>query len=267
METTEETDFYADPVVYDILHAPGTADEARVIESIARRETGAGDDASLVLLEPACGTARHLRALAKNGHHGVGFDIAEPMIADARRRVAGAGLGPRTTLFVADMTEFARAYARLAPGKADAAFNMINTIRHLPDDGAVLAHLEQTARCLRRGGVYIVGLSVTSYDLEQPSEDVWSGGRGLCRVTQVVNYLPPEDPAARAETVVSHLCITTPEREEHRDSTYTLRTYTLDEWTGLIGRSCMRIDRVLDDAGEEISPPTLGYALFVLRAR
>ena len=131
----------------------------------------------------------------------------------------------------------------------------------------MLAHLEQTAACLKRGGVYIVGLSVTDYDLEQPSEDVWSGGRGPCRVTQVVSYLPPEDRATRAETVISHLCVATPEREEHRDSTYTLRTYTLGEWTGLIGRSCMRIDRVLDDRGEEIDPPTLGYALFVLRAR
>lgn len=260
---TDRTHFYADPVVYDILHAPGTADEARVIESIARAALDAPEDSSLTFLEPACGTARHLRALAKNRHRGIGFDLSEDMIADAARRAGRAGLASRLDLFTADMTDFAGRVTR----KADAAFNLINTVRHLRDDDAVLAHLEQTAACLKRRGVYIVGTSVTDYDLEQPSEDVWSGGRGPCRVTQVVNYLPPEDPATRTETVLSHIHVARPGDEERRDSVYHLRTYSLTQWTDLIARSAMRIDAVLDDVGEVVSPPTIGYALFVLRAR
>ncbi len=260
---TDKDHFYADPVVYDILHGPGTADEARVLETIARAMTGADGDAELHFLEPACGTARHLRRLAKNRHRCTGFDLSESMIEDARRRVERAGLRDRVDLFVADMTDFAAQVGR----KADAAFNLINTIRHLPTDDAVLAHLEQTAACLKKRGVYIIGTSVTDYDLEMPSEDTWTGGRGACRVTQTVNYLPPEDAASRTETVLSHIRVATPEHEDHRDSVYHLRTYNLEQWTDLIGRSAVRIDAVLDDLGEPMDPPTLGYALFVLRPR
>jgi SAM-dependent methyltransferase len=262
--TATKTGFYADPVIYDILHHAGTADEARVIEGIAREAGGRrGGSAALTFLEPACGTARHLRALARMGHQGIGFDLSQTMIDDAAARAARAGLTGRMTLFTADMTDF----ADRVPQRADAAFNLINTVRHLPTDRAMLAHLDHMARSLQPTGVYIVGMSVTDYDLEQPSEDVWAGARGSCRVTQTVNYVPPEDRAARNETVISHMHIVRPSGEEHRDTRYTLRTYTLDELTGLIDRSAMRIDAVSDDLGDEMDPPTIGYALFHLRPR
>lgn len=270
MDGTDQSHLYSDPVVYDILHAPGTADEARVIQTIARGY--AGHNRILTLMEPACGTARHLRALAKNGHRGIGFDLSDAMIDDARERAERAGLARRLTLFTADMTDFADALPHGA-GPADAAFNLINTIRHLHTDDAVLAHLGHIARCLTPRGVYLVGLSVTDYDLEQASEDVWVGARGACRVTQTVNYIPPErtpgvgGPGDRTETVISHLAIAKPGGCEHRDSRYTLRTYTLGEWTALIDRSAMEICAVTDDTGGAMSPPTLGYALFHLRAR
>lgn len=263
MTTTDKNHFYGDPVVYDILHGPGTADEARVLETIARTMTGADDDAELHFLEPACGTARHLRRLAKNRHRCTGFDLSPGMVEDAQRRVERAGLRDRVDLFVAGMTDFSARVRR----KADAAFNLINTIRHLPTDAAMLAHLDQVSACLKKRGVYIIGTSVTDYDLEMPSEDTWAGGRGACRVTQTVNYLPPEEASTRTETVLSHIHVATPEHEEHRDSVYHLRTYNLTQWTDLIGRSAMRIDAVLDDLGDPMDPPTLGYALFVLRPR
>jgi SAM-dependent methyltransferase len=252
--------FYADPVVYDILHAPGTTDEARVLTAIAREH--AGHNRLLTFLEPACGTARHLRVLARHGHRCVGFDRSEAMIDDAKARAERAGLARKMDLFVADMVDFAGRVTR----PVDAAFNLINTFRHLPDDDAAVAHLGQVARCLTERGVYVVGLSVTDYDLEQPSEDVWVGGRGPLRVTQTVNYIPPTPPD-RAERVLSHLHIAGPSGEEHRDSAYALRTYSKAEWEALIERSPMRVERVLDDAGFAIDPPRLGYALFVLRAR
>lgn len=270
VEQEPQSGFYSDPVVYDILHAPGTADEARVVQEVARAY--AGHTRALTLLEPACGTARYLRALAKNGHRGIGFDLSEAMIADARERAERAGLSKRLTLFTADMTDFADAAPPGVP-PADAAFNLINTIRHLHTDDAVLAHLGQVCRCLTGRGVYLVGISVTDYDLEAPSEDTWEGARGPCRVTQTVNYLPPDRAGgaradgARTETVLSHLHIRTPSGSEHRDSRYTLRTYTLGEWAALIDRSPMRIDAVLDDTGVPMDPPTLGYGLFVLRPR
>jgi SAM-dependent methyltransferase len=253
--------FYADPVVYDILHAQGTADEARGIEHLARTMLRI-DDAPMSFLEPACGTARHLRWLATAGHRCVGFDMDRGMVDDARARARRAGIARRVELFVGDMTDFASSIDR----PVQAAYNLINTIRHLDDDDAMLAHLDQTASTLTRGGIYIVGMSTTLYGIEMPSEDVWHGARGPCRVTQVANYVPSEDDS-RHETVHSHLRIQRPGGDEHRDSTYTLRTYSLDEWTTLIDRSAMEISRVTDESGEDISPPKLGYAWYVLKPR
>lgn len=259
-QAPDKNHFYGDAVVYDILHASGTAAEARAIEAIAAELTG--HPGPYTILEPACGTARHLRWLARSNHHGIGFDLADHMIADARHRAERAGIADRLTLFTADMTDFA---ARM-PRKADIAFNLINTIRHLPDDASMLAHFEQVHAALKRRAAYVIGLSTTIYGIEQPSEDIWTGARGPCRVIQTANYLPP-DPPARTETVISHILVETPGGDDHRDCTFTLRTYSLEELLNLFDRSCMRLDRVLDDEGVPMAPPTLGYALFVLRPR
>lgn len=259
--TQEPIGFYRDPVIYDILHAQGTADEARGVERLARTMLGT-DDGPMSFLEPACGTARHLRWLATAGHRCVGFDLDRGMIDDARARAQRAGIGGRCRLFVGDMTGFASGVTRPVQG----AFNLINTIRHLGDDDAMLAHFDDIAASLTKRGVYIVGLSTTVYGVEMPSEDVWHGARGPCRVTQVANYLPPED-KSRIETVISHLHIERPAGDEHRDSSYTLRTYSLDEWTALIERSALEIVRVTDEDGLDVPPPALGYAWYVLGRR
>ncbi|MEM9373650.1 MAG: class I SAM-dependent methyltransferase [Planctomycetota bacterium] len=253
--------FYQDPVVYDILHAQGTADEARGVERLARSVHGI-PDGPMSFLEPACGTARHLRWLATAGHRCVGFDLDAGMIEDARSRAARAGIGKRTHLFVADMASFASHIRK----PVRCAYNLINTIRHLDSDESMLAHLDDVARSLTRNGFYIVGLSTTVYGVEMPNEDVWRGARGPCRVTQVANYLPPEE-GSRWETVLSHLHIERPGGDEHRDSTYRLRTYSLDEWTSLIERSSLRIDRVTDEDGADVVPQALGYAWYVLARR
>lgn len=252
--------FYDDPTVYDILHASGTAMEARGVEAVARKHHPRRR--RFVFLEPGCGTARHLRKLAALGHHAIGFDLSQTMIDDANTRAARAGVARSCDLFVADMTGFADRVRT----PVHAVFNLINTVRHLPDDRAMLRHFEHTARVLAPGGVYVVGISTTVPDIEQPSEDVWAGARGRCRVTQTVNYLPP-GPGSRTETVISHLHIRRPRGDEHRDSTYTLRTYTLDEWASLIDRSALRIDRVCDEAGDDVDPPAMGYAWYCLTAR
>lgn len=86
-------------------------------------------------------------------------------------------------------------------------------------------------------------------------------------MTQTVNYLPPEDREERNETVLSHMHIVRPGGEERRDTSYTLRTYTLEQLTTLIDRSAMRIEAITDDLGDPMSPPTIGYALFHLCPR
>lgn len=269
---------YDDPVVYDILHTPGTAGE---VEGLARmwrrwcspRRAGRGEGgahARPVWLEPACGTGRYLRLAARRGFRVLGVDRSPGMIRYARRRLARMGIARRADLRVGDMTSLPADWR----GRVDFAFNLINTIRHLPTDAAVLAHLRSVARVLRPGGVYAVGLTLTAYGMEFPSEDVWEGRRGLCRVKQVVDYIPPISPReerARAERVISHVMITRgvgrAARTEHRNSRYTLRTYGRRQWESLIARSPLRIAATVDESGRVLHVTPGGYAIWLLARR
>ncbi|MBK7403045.1 MAG: hypothetical protein IPJ41_00065 [Phycisphaerales bacterium] len=162
------------------------------------------------------------------------------------------------------MTDFAR---RVGRGRVTFAFNLINTIRHLPSDVAMLAHFDQMSRVLAPGGAYVVGLSLSFYGAESASEDVWVGTRKGTRVQQVVQYLPPRSEGnakGRRERVLSHLCITRAGEAEHRDSSYDLRTYDLRQWRTLLCASSLREVASIDEAGEACEPGDGHYNLFVL---
>lgn len=246
---------YLDAEVYDILHAPGTAAEARGLERLVRRWLPAGRE-PLTWLEPACGTGRYLAALAPRGHRVFGFDRDAGMVRYARRRI-GAGRG---RIFSAEMTDFA---SRMGRTRVDVAFNLINTIRHLESDRAMLAHLAEVGRVLRPGGLYLVGLSVSAYGMEFPTEDVWVGRRGGVQVKQVVSYVPPT--SGRRERVYSHLVVTRGRVEEHRDSAYWLRCYSGEQWRRIVARSGFTLEAVVNERGDRIDPGPCGYGVYVLR--
>ena len=63
-------------------------------------------------------------------------------------------------------------------------------------------------------------LSTCAYGLESESEDVWVAHRGVTRVRQVVQYLPPE--GDRVERVISHVTVRTPRGVREIDSVYGL---------------------------------------------
>ncbi len=246
-------DLYSLPEIYDILHAPGTRDEAAAVLRIARAH---GLRGPLTLLEPACGTARHLRVLAALGHTVIGFDKSRAMIREAKRLMPPSA---RATLFTGDMARFAH---RLRPSSVHAAFNLINTIRHLDRDAQMLAHLAGLRDILVPNGIAILGVSLCAYGLERETEDVWTGRRGPCRVTQVVQYLPPSR-RERRERVVSHLTIDRNGRTHHVDSAYHLRSYNLAQWRRVLDRARFRVIRVVDQDGRDTPPVEPGYALWV----
>jgi cyclopropane fatty-acyl-phospholipid synthase-like methyltransferase len=264
----EPPTLYQDVEIYDVLHAPGTSGEVTGLSRMARRFIGA-PAARGTWLEPACGTGRYLRTAAARGIRCIGFDNSPEMVQYARMELAALRRRrptvPRARIFQADMTDFAPLLGR---ARAHFAFNLINTIRHLPSDTAVLNHLEQITAALRPRGVYAVGLSTTIYNLEGPSEDVWEGHRGPTRVKQVVQYIPPEGaPRNRWEQVHSHLVIRRGTKEEHRDSKYLLRSYTRRQWERLIARSAMEVIAVVDEDGTDLDPPQIGYGIWILRSR
>ena len=268
---TRGDSWYRRPSWYDILHAPGTAEEAAPLEPAAENLLPARRARRAVFLEPACGTGRFLRLLARRGRAVVGFD-REPVMVEYARGALGRGRAAAAPsgVFEADMTAFELPRSAPGRGRADLAFNLINTVRHLPDDRSMLAHFERVASALGPGGVYVVGLSLQDPAGESASEDVWTGARGRCRVVQAVQYLPPEG-RSRRERVISHLAVTTPSGTDHLDETYDLRTYTPRQWLALLERSALRPAALLDEGGRPIpggaESPRPVYGLWALAPR
>ena len=146
------------------------------------------------------------------------------------------------------------------------AFNLGNTVRHLETDCDLLAHLAQVAGLLGPGGIYVVGISLTDYATAEEEEDVWVARRGRCRVTQLVNYLPPA-PGSRVETVVSHLLVRRPRGAEHHDDRYGLRTYDTAQWRRAVGRSALRRVASRDGLGRPLPEGPANYQLEILAVR
>jgi len=162
-------------------------------------------------------------------------------------------------LFEADMIDF----ISQLQCKFDVAFNPFNSIRHLHSDDAMAQHLGQVAQSLNSGGLYLVGISLSDYDNDVPEEDIWRGSRDDCRVTQVVNYLPP-DQISRLETVISHILVEN--KDEHINETYKLRSYSKKEWAELIDNSPFEVVGSHDSLGISADSRNLIYQIEVLKA-
>lgn len=251
---------YLAPALYDVVNTPGTAAEVDALERVARRYgPSPHGDGRWRWLEPACGTARYLRVLRGRGHHVAGYDALPDMLAYARRRLARWSDG--WTLVESKFTTPASSLADLGP--ADIAICPVNSLRHLPNDGAVRAHLAQVRALLREGGIYIVGLDLLRPDVAA-DEDVWEGARGRLHVREVVQYLPPTD-GGRRERVVVQMMATRPRGVAHHGWAYDLRTYTETQWTRLLRATGWRRLAVCDGDGAPAPPGTpLSYQLEVL---
>ena len=263
---------YADPALYDILYTPGTAAEIDALERVERALADRPPRPARLWFEPACGTGRCLRVAARRGRRVAGFDREPAMLAYAAPRLAAicrAASLPRPRLFAADLADFAAAAAGagLRPGSVDFAFITVNSLRHLGGDRAMLAHFAQVRDLLRPGGLYVVGLSLTDYQWLWPDEDLWTAARGSCRVSQLINWLPPEPgtPRARLERALSHLTVTRPGGTLHLDDAYDLRCYDAGQWERLVRRSALTRAGSFDARGRPLPPGTWPYQLEALR--
>ena len=256
---------YADPMIYDILYTPGTAGEVTALEKLEKLFTTGKLKTNRLWFEPACGTGRYLRVAQNRGRRVAGFDRDQGQLDYALGRLKG----PPGGFFVADMENYSEAAGKvgLPPGSIDFAFNPVNTIRHLESDKAFLSHFNQMANLLKPGAIYVVGVSLVDYSNLMPEEDLWQATRGGCKVSQLVNYLPPEPgtPTGRIETVISHLTVERPRGTEHFDDSYGLRTYDAKQWRNLVKRSRLELAGSFDAFAEPVEGRTLNYQLEVLR--
>ncbi|MCA9122818.1 MAG: class I SAM-dependent methyltransferase [Planctomycetaceae bacterium] len=177
------------------------------------------------IFEPACGTGRLMYRLAKAGFDVSGLDLNAKAVAYCNERLKRHGF-PESA-FVADMTDF-----RLKR-KADVAFNMINSFRHLRSESAAKSHLMCVANGLRKGGLYVLGLHLTPTGCAASEEESWSASRGnLCVNTRL--WTTHRDLTKRSETFSMTFDIYTPTKSFRIEDTISFRTYTAKEMSLLV---------------------------------
>lgn len=177
------------------------------------------------VFEPACGTGRLLFRLAQQGYDVAGNDLNPKAIAYCNQRFERHGLEPVAT--VGDMCNFR------VKRKFDAAFNLINSFRHLPSEDHARRHLQCVADCLRVGGIYLLGLHLTPKGRPVCSEESWSARRGHLAVTSHMQSLSI-DRRNRKERVKMTFDVYTPTRHLQLADEMDFRVYTAPQFQQLL---------------------------------
>lgn len=209
--------FYADPALYDLVHASGTDDEVWLLDRVAGLH-GCGVKTAL---EPACGSGRYLAGLLRRGWTVEGYDLSPAMVRYARARLAKHG--ERAVVRRGDMRTYRTAR------RFGLVFNLLSTFRHLMSDRDALAHLRRCAEALLPGGVMVLGLDLAWYGHDQPDEETWSE-RGLNHVMMTI----PPDKKRRRERIMNFVAAP---GGKVLESHYDLRSYDAGELKRLLARS------------------------------
>jgi len=251
---------YEFPAIYDRAFAEFTASDVRAVIAAF----GSARCAIRTVLEPACGTGRVLRALARRGFRTLGFDADPGMVARARGRRALAGRAGRIS--VARMEAFAPERFR-----CDAAFNLHHSIAHLLSGRDVRRHFDLMARAIRPGGIYAVGIwTVGSKPLPARGEriGIWGSAPRARPPWRLSMRVASRNLRARREIVAWRLLIGRGAAARRFEGHYPLRTYTLSQWEDMIRRlKGFSVAAVLSANGARIRPPEGDEAVYVLLRR
>jgi len=219
-----DASLYDYPKYYDLLFGSDWKPEFYFLkacfEKHARRIVGR-------LFEPACGTGRLLIKFASAGYEVSGNDLNGKAVEYCNARLVRYGFPPSAT--VGDMADF-----RLRR-KVDAAFNTINSFRHLPNERAAKDHLRCVAAALARGGVYVLGLHLTPARAQTCDEESWLARRGRLAVNSHM-WSIAVDRRRRQERVGMTIDVHTPRKQFRLAEEMIFRTYTVDQFRRLLGR-------------------------------
>ena len=205
---------YDHPKYYDLIFNTDWKAEFDFLEAIfAQHATG---DVSR-LFEPACGTGRLIYRFAKAGYSIEGNDLNEHAVNFCNKRLKRHDFP--TTATVGDMTDFT------LQRPVDAAFNTVNSFRHLTTEKMAVAHLQCMAAAIRPGGVYALGFHLTPTDREPMEEENWSASQGSLKVDSNM-WLVERNTRARFENFGISFDITTPSKQFRIEDEFKFRTYT-----------------------------------------
>lgn len=169
------------------------------------------------VFEPACGTGRLLVKLAQAGFQVAGVDLNEAAVEFCNNRLERSNF-PRSA-FVGDMCDFT------VSKPLDAAFNPINSFRHLRTQAQAQQHLNSVAKALRPGGIYVLGLHLTPTIVDPMQEESWSARRGNLAVLSRL-WVIDCDRRRRREEVGMSFDVYTPTRQFRLEDRVVFRTYS-----------------------------------------
>lgn len=217
-----EQSIYDFPVYYDLLFGSDWRAEFDFLEFCFEQHC---PRVVKRVFEPACGTGRLLIKLAKSGYEVGGNDLNPKAIDYCNDRLERHGFGRPTA--VGDMSDFK------LKRKVDAAFNTINSFRHLPTEKAAKAHLQCMANCLAKGGLYILGLHLLPTLGPTAGEEAWSARRGNLVVNSYM-WSKRIDKKNRMEHLGMTIDIYTPTSHRQIVDHMEYRTYTKPQFEKLI---------------------------------
>lgn len=223
----QSANLYDHPKYYDVVFGNDWRREFRFLEECFREFV---DRRCRQLLEPACGTGRLLNRFAKAGYSCHGIDLNEHAVRYCNRRLERHELS--STAIVGDMADFS--LADFGRNRAfDAAFNTINSFRHLDSEEAAVAHLQCVAQAVRPGGIYVLGFHLTPPGVPLCQEETWSAKRGQLQVstTMVTKHI---DRRRRRELVDMFVDVETPTGSHQFQEEMVFRTYSAKQLRALL---------------------------------
>ena len=180
------------------------------------------------MFEPACGTGRLLIKLARKGFDVAGLDLNPNAVEFCNDRLERQGY-PRS-VFVGDMSDFQ------VKKRCDAAFNTINSFRHLATEKQAEGHLRCVAAALQPGGLYILGLHLTPRTGPYTEEESWTVRRGHLSINSYM-WTKDRDLKRRNERLGLQFDIYTPTESFRLEDEMNYRTYSAEQFDALLQRT------------------------------
>ena len=224
MTDTDRANLYDFPKYYDLLFGSDWKAEFDFLQACFPKHS---QRRVKRIFEPACGTGRLLIKLAQAGYEVAGNDLNEKAIDYCNRRLVRYGF-PASAV-VDDMSNFQ------VRKKFDAAFNMINSFRHLPTEAQAESHLKCVAAALNPGGLYLLGLHLIPKTGPRTMEESWSARRGHLAINSHM-WSKGLDRKQRNEKLGLTFDIFTPTDQMRIEDEMDYRTYSVDEMRSLLGR-------------------------------
>lgn len=247
-----EQNLYDFPKYYELVFGSDWAPELHFLEACFAEY---GKASVQRLFEPACGTGRLLYRFGQRNYEVAGLDLNSKAVDYCNARLQKHGL-PAAAV-VADMSDFTLKTLN-ARKKFDAAFNTINSFRHLASEAMALAHLQCVGAVVKTGGLYVLGLHLTPTVGPRTEDEAWSASRGPLTVNSYL-WSKGVDLKKREEYVGMTFDIYTPTKQfQIRDETV-FRTYTAPQMQKLITNAGMWKVRAAYDFTYDFSRPlTIG---------